>query len=71
VASSMFISSWKGRLVWSWIIGLAGTITGILFSYSMNISNGPAVVCLLGILVFVMALVKLVRPLQHSSINKP
>lgn len=65
VASAMFIKSWKGRLVWSWIIGLAGTIAGILFSYSLNISNGPAVVCLLGIVVFVMAFVKLARPLQQ------
>lgn len=66
VAAAMFVKSWKGRLFWSWIIGLLGTITGILFSYWLNISNGPAIVCVLGLLVFVMVFVKLSRPLQHK-----
>ena len=64
-AASLFISSWKGRLIWSWIIGTIGTVSGIIFSYSLNISNGPAVVCLLGFLAFVMAFTKIFKP-AHS-----
>jgi len=65
VAASMFVLSWKGRLLWAWIIGLAGTVAGILISYWLNISNGPAIVCLLGLLVFIMAFVKLARPAKN------
>ncbi|MEN8227781.1 MAG: metal ABC transporter permease [Bacteroidota bacterium] len=65
VAANMFVKSWKGRLLWSWIIGLLGTVTGILISYWLNISNGPAIVVVLGLLVFVMAFVKLSRPLHQ------
>ncbi len=65
VAAAMFVKSWKGRLLWSWIIGLVGTVAGILISYWLNISNGPAIVCLLGLLVFVMAFVKLARPAKN------
>ncbi len=64
VAAAMFVKTWKGRLLWAGIIGLVGTLTGIFISYSLNISNGPAIVCILGLLVFVMAFVKLLRPLQ-------
>jgi zinc/manganese transport system permease protein len=66
VAAAMFVNTWRGRLFWSWIIGLLGTISGILLSYWLNISNGPAIVCVLGLLVFVMAIVKLSRPLKHT-----
>jgi len=65
VAAALFVKSWKGRLLWSWIIGLLGTMTGIFISYWLNISNGPAIVVILGLLVFVMAFVKLSRPLHQ------
>jgi ABC-type Mn2+/Zn2+ transport system permease subunit len=65
VAAALFVKTWKGRLLWAWIIGLVGTLTGIIISYSLNISNGPAVVCVLGLLVFIMAFVKLSRPLKQ------
>lgn len=65
VAAGLFVKSWKGRLFWAWIIGLTGTVSGIILSYSLNISNGPAIVCLLGFLVLVLALVKLVQPLRQ------
>jgi zinc/manganese transport system permease protein len=65
VAAALFVPTWKGRLLWACIIGLLGTVAGILISYSLNISNGPAVVCVLGLLVFVMAFTKLIRPLHQ------
>jgi len=61
-AASLFLKSWKGRLIWSWIIGAIGTVLGIVISYSLNISNGPAIVCLLGFLVFSLALIKIFKP---------
>ena len=61
-AAAMYIQSWKGRLIWSWVIGVTGTVAGILLSYFLNISNGPAIVCLLGLLVFVLAFIKLIIP---------
>jgi len=65
VAAAMLIESWKGRLLWAWIIGVAGIVIGIFLSYVLNISNGPAIVCILGLLVFVMAIIKLFRPLRQ------
>jgi ABC-type Mn2+/Zn2+ transport system permease subunit len=61
-AAAMHLRSWKGRLLWSWIIGMIGAMTGILSSYYLNISNGPAIVCFLGFLVFCLAVIKLIRP---------
>ena len=66
VVAAMFFQSWRSRLVWSWIIGFLGTVVGILLSYSLNISNGPAIVCLLGLLVFVLAFIKLFKPIQRQ-----
>ena len=65
VAAALFVKTWKGRLLWAWIIGLVGTLAGIIISYSLNISNGPAIVCVLGLLAFIMAFVKLSRPLHQ------
>ena len=65
VAAAMFVMSWKGRMLWSWLIGLAGTVAGILISYWLNISNGPAIVCILGLLVFIMVIIKLSRPAKN------
>ena len=56
--ATTFTQSWKKRLIWSWIIGVVGTVFGMLISYNANISNGPAIVCLLGISVFVFAYAK-------------
>jgi zinc/manganese transport system permease protein len=61
-AAALISGVWKKRLVWSWIIGVTASLAGIIISYSLNISNGPAIVCLLGGLVFVLALLKIVIP---------
>ncbi|MFC2137646.1 metal ABC transporter permease [Bacteroidota bacterium] len=55
----MFTQNWKKQLIWSWIAGSLGSIIGIYLSYSLNISNGPAIVCLLGITVFIICFYKL------------
>lgn len=57
--ATLFTQRWAFRFLWSWIIGILGSIIGIYVSYEIDISNGPAIVCLMGIMVFVFAFVKL------------
>ncbi|MFO7935163.1 MAG: metal ABC transporter permease [Bacteroidales bacterium] len=57
-AAALFVESWTKRVIWSCVIGVLGTIAGILLSYSVNISNGPAIVSILGLLAFVLAIVR-------------
>jgi zinc/manganese transport system permease protein len=58
-AATLFTQSWKQRFIWSWIIGILGSVLGMYLSYSLNISNAPAIVTLLGIIVFFLAFGKL------------
>lgn len=68
-AATLFTSDWKKRFIWSWIIGITGSVLGMYISYTLNISNAPAIVTLLGITVFILAFGKLaVRKL--STITK-
>lgn len=66
-AATLFTQSWKKRFIWSWIIGVIGSIAGVFISYTLNISNGPAVVCLLGLIVFILAFIKLLS----KRLNQP
>jgi len=66
---TLFTNNWKKRLVGSWILGSAGSITGILISHGLNISNGPAIVCLLGILTVALTFVVILRK-EPQSIKK-
>lgn len=54
-AATLFTRNWKSRFIWSWIIGILGSFIGMYISYVMNISNGPAIVTLLGLVVFLLA----------------
>jgi len=53
--ATYFTSHWGKRFLWSWIIGILGSLAGIYISYTHNLSNGPAIVCLLGIAAFALA----------------
>ncbi|MCU0644511.1 MAG: metal ABC transporter permease [bacterium] len=66
--ATLFTQRWAWRFLWSWIIGIFGTVIGIYVSYEIDISNGPAIVCLMGIAVFVIAFIKLVN-FKRSSIQ--
>lgn len=57
--ASVFICDWRKKVIWSWIIGSMGSLIGIYLSYSLNISNGPAIVSLIGITAYIAAFVKL------------
>lgn len=54
-----FISGWRKRIIWSWVVGSIGSLIGIYLSYTFNISNGPAIVSLIGITVYLAAFVRL------------
>lgn len=58
--ATIFTNSWKERFIWSWIIGIFLSVFGVLISYKLDISNGPAIVCLMGISVFILAFAKIV-----------
>jgi len=64
--AALFMVNWRGKIIWSWLIGIVGCGTGILLSYSLDISNGPAIVCLLGLLVFLLAFIRL---LYSNKVN--
>lgn len=58
--ATIFTQKWKYRFLWSWIIGIVGSIAGMIFSYNLDISNGPMIVCFLGISVFILAFGKII-----------
>ena len=57
--AGLFTLNWQKRIIWSWVIGAAGSILGIYLSYTLNISNGPAIVCILGTSALIIAFLKL------------
>lgn len=63
--ATLFTQKWRSRFIWSWIIGILGSFSGIYISYRLNISNGPAIVCLLGIFAFLLAFSKLLSQKIH------
>ncbi|MBE0679425.1 MAG: metal ABC transporter permease [Bacteroidales bacterium] len=70
-AATLFTSSWKKRFLWSWIIGIIGSVLGMYLSYTLNISNAPAIVTLLGITVFLLAFGKLAaKRITGNNLNK-
>ena len=71
VAAALHFQSWLSRMAWSWLIGIIGAVTGILLSYYLNISNGPAIVVLLGTLVFILAFITLLKPGQQKVKSLP
>lgn len=70
VSITLFTDSWRKRLIGSWLIGIAGSVAGIILSYSLNISNGPSIVCLLGSLAVILALWVIIRKRPSKSVIK-
>ncbi len=67
----LFTSNWRQRFIWSWVIGILGSIIGIYISYEYNVSNGPAIVCLLSTFVFLAAFAKAFKKiLDRKSTSK-
>ena len=56
VVVKLFTSNWTKRIIWSWGVGFICCFTGIILSYVFDISNGPAIVCILGVLALAMCM---------------
>ena len=54
-------SSWTARIGIAWLVGLTASAGGLLASYHWDLPSGPAIVCVLGLLLVVFALGRLVR----------
>jgi zinc/manganese transport system permease protein len=61
--SAMFAGSWRMRLLIAWGVGVFAVVAGLLISYFLDFSCGPAVVTVLGITLTAAALIKTVRRL--------
>jgi len=70
-AATLFTQNWKKRFIWSWIIGVLGSVLGMYISYTLDISNAPSIVTLLGVTVFFLAFGKLAaQKFKTISIKK-
>jgi len=67
--ATFFTQKWSSRFIWSWIIGVIGSVIGMIVSYNLDISNGPAIVCLIGISVFILAFGKIIYGKLKESTN--
>jgi len=56
-AMALFITDvWKLRFFMSWLMGFIGSVLGISVSYNYNLPNGPTIVCMLGVMLFITSL---------------
>ncbi|MBN2356320.1 metal ABC transporter permease [candidate division KSB1 bacterium] len=56
-ATALFISEkWSLRFIFSWLIGFVGSVIGVLISYHYDFSNGPTIVCVLGLFLILIGL---------------
>ncbi len=54
--ASFLTETWKGRFLYSGLLGAVGTLLGLIISYRYNLPNGPTLVCTLGLMLFVISL---------------
>lgn len=67
---SLFTQNWTKRIIWSWITGAIGSSAGIYISYIYDISNGPAIVCLLGITFFILTFFRINTQFGNKNLQK-
>ena len=59
--SALFAESWGRRLLILWIVGVVSVIFGLLLSYFLDFSTGPAVISILGLALVVAAIIRRFR----------
>ena len=69
VVVRFFTADWKKRIFWSWMVGAVASVTGILLSYILNISNGPTIVCVLGVLALLACFIGIFRKRSGNHEN--
>ena len=50
--STLFSKNWSSRIIMAWIIGSIVSFIGLYFSWQMDLPSGPAVILVLGIVLF-------------------
>lgn len=53
---------WKQRIAIAWVVGLVASIAGLLASYQWDLPSGPAVVCVLGVMLLGFVLLRRLLP---------
>jgi len=66
-AMTHFITeNWRKRFFLSWIFGFLGSLIGLFVSFKYSFSNGPTIVCTLGLMLFFIALFSK-NPNKHTA----
>ena len=60
--SALFAIDWGKRVIIAWIMGTVASILGLVCSYVLDFSSGPAVVCFLGLFLILSSLLKKYKP---------
>ncbi len=58
VCAMFLVNSLTNRLIVGWIIGLCASVLGMAFSYYLDFPTGASVVCILGLLLIIVAIIK-------------
>ena len=53
---------WATRIALAWVVGLLASALGLLASYRWDLPSGPAIVCVLGVLLVLFAVCRRLRP---------
>lgn len=61
VAAMLFFQTFSSRLIFGWIMGVAGSFLGIVLSYGFDLPTGAAVVCAFGGLLLFLTAIRLFR----------
>ncbi len=58
VCAMILTDDLKSRLILGWIIGMIGSVLGMIVSYGLDLPTGPSVVCVFGVLLAGIALTR-------------
>ena len=65
--SALFATGWLPRMLLAWLIVVIASTSGLLFSYYLDFSVGPAIALCLGVLLAVTAAIVRLRPQGRAS----
>ena len=61
VCASLLIESFTARLIFGWVIATTGGVVGLYLSYVFDLPTGATIVCVLGAILLVTAVLALIR----------
>ncbi len=60
--SALFMKSWFSRIILAWIMGTIVSVAGLYFSWQLDLPSGPAVILVLGVVLFSAMILKKIIP---------